>query len=183
VRLGCIALPRNASLRSQSSESFSFFEDLVGLERLLICQLKVRFLRGSPHFTKDLAALAAIICTAFDTSGMRTYASSQRATAARLPAGTIQYKDSHQAAKPEDWRNRPIDSRKAAIWFQLGMLRDASHRQGLQGAPSSPLFQGVICPVQRGGESTYLGSSQFGYSRRVRGSRIERLTDVCWAPD
>jgi hypothetical protein len=39
---------RRRPLHSQSSESFNFLEDLVGLERLLICGLKVRFLRGSP---------------------------------------------------------------------------------------------------------------------------------------
>jgi hypothetical protein len=37
-------------LQRQPSGSFTFFENLVGLKRLLICGLKVRFLRGSPTF-------------------------------------------------------------------------------------------------------------------------------------
>ena len=31
------------------------------------------------------------------------------------------------AANPEESRSWRIDSRKLAIWFQLGMLRDAKH--------------------------------------------------------
>ena len=56
LRLGCIDLPRGASLCTVNHpESVDFFDDLAGLARLLICGLKVRFLRGSPLFLQNLA--------------------------------------------------------------------------------------------------------------------------------
>ena len=43
--------------------------------------------------------------------------------------------------------------------------------------------KGSSAPCSGAGGSRNLGFSEFGYSLRVRESRIARLPDVCWAPD
>ena len=73
-----------------------------------------------------------------------------------------------------------------SVMPSTGCLRQPSTIPRFVGCPST-----IICAVPRGhlpraaGRAgvAYLGSSEFGYSLRVRESRIARLPDVCWAPD
>lgn len=91
----------------------------------------------------------------------------------------------HQVANPEESRNRCIDSKKLAIWFQLGMSWDESP-SGILPPPLSLLATAiaVAAPNPGGDESQF--RERFAHTRLpvcrslLAPSRFGDLTSQNW---